>query len=291
MDFACVLGERGVVIGTKTYLSDPLRPKNRIPLSFVQEITSIDDAQGFLWRYFFMTKSAVRPEFMSPFSLAYWKDAAKQVYNVRSLVICAVLVAMRVALKGVYLPLGTVDVHVGFPINAVSGAICGPVLSLLAGATSDALGFALFPKTGAFMPLFTFIEMMSAFFYSICLYRVKITPLRLFGAKALVNFAGNIFLNSIAMNIYYGKGIYVYMAPRIAKNVLLLPVEVLILIFVFNAVTPLLLKMKLIPSPQEKMKFRIVYFVIIFVFVTAAAVLTYFFYDELYGAFKDLLTK
>lgn len=141
------------------------------------------------------------------------------------------------------------------------------------------------------MPLFTVIEMMSAFFYSICLYRVKITPLQLFCAKALVNFAGNIILNSLVMNMYYGKGIYVYMAPRIAKNILLLPVEVLILIFVFNAVTPLLLKMKLIPSPQEKMKFRIVYFIIIFVLVVAAATLTYFFYDELYAAFKNLLAK
>ncbi len=238
-----------------------------------------------------MEKTYLKPKFMSPFTFEYWADAAKQVHNVKSLVICAVLIAMRVALKGVYLPLGSVDIHIGFPINAVSGAICGPFLSLLSGAVSDVLGYALFPKTGGFMPLFTVVEMMSAFFYSICLYRARLTPLRLFGAKALVNFAGNILLNSLVMNMYYGKGIYVYMAPRIAKNILLLPVEALILIVVFNAVTPLLIKMKLIPLIQEKMKFKIAYFLIIFAFTVAAAILTFFFYEDLYTAFKAILTK
>lgn len=237
-----------------------------------------------------MKKTYERPEFMSPFSLRYWQDAARQVYNVRTLAVCAVLIAMRVALKGVYLPLGAVDIHVGFPINAVSGAVCGPVLSLLSGAVSDVLGFALFPKNGAFLPLFTVIEMLGAFFYSICLYRVKITPLQLLGAKALVNFAGNIILNSLVMNMYYGKGVYAYMVPRIAKNILLLPVEVLILVVVFNAVTPLLLKMKLIPAPQEKMKFSLMYMIIAVVAAAAVAVLTFLFYDELYAFLKGVLT-
>lgn len=93
-----------------------------------------------------MKKTYLKPEFLSPFTLAYWKDAAKQVYNVRSLVVCAVLIAMRVALKGVYLPLGSVDVHVGFPINAVSGAVCGPVLSLLSGAVSGHTRLCFVPQ-------------------------------------------------------------------------------------------------------------------------------------------------
>jgi len=237
-----------------------------------------------------MKKTFERPDFASPFSLAYWKAAASEIYNVRSLVVCAVLIAMRVALKGVYLPLGSVDVHVGFPINAVSGAICGPLLSLISGAVSDILGFALFPKTGGFMPLFTVVEMICAFFYSVVLYRAKITLGRLLTTKALVNVFGNMLLTSFVMNISYGKGVYVYMVPRIAKNVLLLPIEVLILAVVFNAVTPLLVKMKFIPAPQEKMKFHLSSILLFSAAAVAVAVLTYFFYDELYAFIKGILT-
>ncbi len=237
-----------------------------------------------------MKKTVERPDFASPLTLAYWKAAVSEIYNVRSLAVCAVLIAMRVALKGVYLPLGSVDVHVGFPINAVSGAICGPLLSLVSGAVSDILGFVLFPKTGGFMPLFTLVEMLCAFFYSILLYKARISLPRLLATKSLVNVVGNMIVNSIVMSISYGKGIYVYLIPRIAKNVLLLPVEVLILAVVFNAVTPLLVKMKFIPSPQEKMKFDLGTILFFATATVIVAALTYFFYDELYAFIKDFLT-
>lgn len=282
---------RGVAVRTKT---DRLRLADRIPLSFVEQrliiLPPIDDKFGLMGGYIFMKKTLTEQKFMSPFSLEYWKVALSEVGNVRTLAICAVLIAMRVALKNVRIPLGeNLNVYIGFLVNAVSGAICGPVLSLVGGAVCDILGFYLSAQTGGFIPVFTLIEMLCAFLFSICLYRTKITPAKIFLSKFLVNFIGNITLTSLAMNAYYGKGVYAYMLPRIAKNILMLPIEVMFLVFIFNAVTPMLTRMKLVPSPQAKMEVNVVKYIIVIVLTVLAAVLTYFFYDELYAAFKTFI--
>ncbi len=234
-----------------------------------------------------MKKTIERPEFMSPFTLAYWKAAAAEVYNVRTLVVCAVLIAMRVALKAVYLPLGAVDIHVGFPINAVSGAICGPILSLISGAVSDLIGFAIAPK-GSFDLFFTVVEMIGAFLYSIFLYRAKITSVRLLGAKASVNVIVNLVLYALGMYKYLHAGLAAHMIPRIAKNILLIPAEVLILIVVFNAVVPLLIKMRFIPSPQEKIEFKVIHLIITTLIFVGVVVLLCLYSDSLIAAFKNL---
>lgn len=236
-----------------------------------------------------MTKTIEKPRFLSPFSALYWKSAAGELKKVRMLVICAVLIAIRVALKTVYIPVGdNVSIYVGFLVNSVSGAVCGPILSLISGAVCDIIGFAVAP-TGAFMPVFTLIEMSGAFFYSICLYSVKITPAKLILSKSLVNVFSNILFTSLAMNAYYGKGVYFYMATRIAKNILMLPVEVMLLIVLFNALTPVLVRMKLIPAPQEKMKINVERVIIVLSITAVVVVLTVLYFDKLNAFFKDLL--
>ena len=236
-----------------------------------------------------MTKIQSVPQFLSPFSAAYWKSAAREVKSVRKLAICAVLIAIRVALKTVYIPVGeSLSIYVGFLVNAVSGAVCGPVLSLISGAVCDIIGFLIAPN-GPFMPVFTLIEMFCAFSYSICLYSVKITPAKLLLSKALVNIFGNVIFTSLALNAFYGKGVYYYMATRIAKNLLMLPVEVMLLVVLFNALTPALVKMKLIPAPQEKMKLSVAKVIIVVALTALVVILTVLYFDKLNTFFKGLL--
>lgn len=229
----------------------------------------------------------IAPEFMSPFSLAYWKAAAAEVTNLRTVSICAVLLALRLVMKMfLRIPVGdNLNITLGFLANSVSGTICGPVLSLIAGAVNDILGCILAPQ-GGYMPIFTLIEMFTSFCFSICLYRTRITVWKLALSKILINLFGNIVFNSLALGILYEKGVWYYMGRSIVKNTLMLPIEIILLVFLFNAVTPVMEKFKLVPSPQTKMKVNVVRYIVVTVLLFAIVVLTAVYY----GALKDCFT-
>ena len=158
-----------------------------------------------------------------PFCAAYWRDAVLELKSLRTLIFAALIIAIRVALKQVFIPVGDqLSIYVGFIFTAVGGSIYGPVVALLAGTITDLLGFVVAP-TGAFNPLFTLIEVFTTFLYSLLLYRQKITFGRILLTKLSVNVLGNIVANSLVMALLYGKGIYSYLVPRILKNIVLLP--------------------------------------------------------------------
>lgn len=69
-------------------------------------------------------KKALAPGlYASPFSKAYWRDAVRELGKVRMLAVAAILIAVRVALKSVAIPIAppTLMINLGFFVNA-SGA-------------------------------------------------------------------------------------------------------------------------------------------------------------------------
>lgn len=240
----------------------------------------------------FMVYTKEKKEFLSPFTVAYWKSAAREVTNIRTLSVCAVLMALRLVMK-MYLviPVGdSLNVTLGYLVNAISGSICGPVLAFISGAICDIIGCIVAPK-GPYFPIFTLIEAFCSFCFAICLYRVKITAPKLALSKGLVNLFGNIIFNSTALGIVYGKGFWYYMAKSIVKNVLMYPIEIILLILIFNAVTPILERMKLIPSPQTKMDVDIKRYIIVAVAVVVVVALSAVYYAPLKEYFTQIITS
>ena len=80
--------------------------------------------------------------YASPFSKAYWRDAARELGKVRMLAVAAILIAVRVALKSVAIPIAppTLMINLGFFVNALGAMIFGPVVAIIAAAISDTLG-------------------------------------------------------------------------------------------------------------------------------------------------------
>ena len=188
-----------------------------------------------------------------PFSAAYWKMAAKEVADLRTLIFAALIIAIRVALKQLFIPVGeSLSIYIGFIFTAVGGSIYGPVMALIVGTITDLLGFVVAP-TGAFNPLFTLVEVLSTFLYAIVLYRRKITFGRLLLAKLSVNVLANILLQSSIMALY-GKAFYVYVVPRILKNIVMLPFEVLVLAVVFGALLRPMVRLGMYSQKQNTLE-------------------------------------
>ena len=100
-------------------------------------------------------KKALAPGlYASPFSKAYWRDAVRELGKVRMLAVAAILIAVRVALKSVAIPIAppTLMINLGFFVNALGAMIFGPVVAIIAAAISDTLGCILFPTGVYFFP-------------------------------------------------------------------------------------------------------------------------------------------
>ena len=184
------------------------------------------------------------------FSRVYWQSAVKRLKNVRVLAVCALLIALTIAITTLYIPLPN-NLHVFFDYTpkALCAMVCGPVAALGVGFVMDILGFLVRPM-GAFFPGYTVTTMVTMLIYALGFYNRKLTIPRIAITKLIVNVVCNIGLNSLWNSILMGKAFTVFLAGSATKNLLLWPIEVIVIVVVFRLVTPVMEKYKLIP-PQK----------------------------------------
>ena len=187
----------------------------------------------------------------STFSPGYWKAAWGELKSLRRLVFAALICALCIVVGSLFITVGdNLRIKFTFFFTAVGSAVYGPVLGLLVGAISDILGYILFPS-GAYFPGYTISSMLGALIYALFLYRKKVTVLRLFGAKFLVNYFVNVFLGSLWSQMLYGKGYLYYMTTSLIKNSLLLPIEVMLLSALFAVLLPVFSRLGLLPGHEK----------------------------------------
>lgn len=232
--------------------------------------------------------------FRTPFSREYWRCAAREFKNVRTLAVAAVLLAVRVALKPLSISLSpNLSITFGFFVNALGAMIFGPVVAVASAAVSDTLGCLLFPSGPYFFP-FIFTEIAGSLIFALFLYRAPLTGWRVTLSRFAVCFLVNIVIQTPIMLWYYklmlGKDYAIFDLPRILKNLCLFPFESLLLLLFLNVLRPVTYRMKLTYDPPQKLQItkRLVVFVVVLFLVGAAATGAYYVYDyENYNAARD----
>lgn len=218
--------------------------------------------------------------YKTPFSRDYWRDAFGELKSTRMLVLTALMIAIRIALKSLSIPVGeNLYITVGFFVNAVGSMIYGPVLGFLSGIVCDVLGWALFPKGAFFLP-FTLIEGLGSLFYALFFYRAKLSPTRIFASKLTVNAVLNILLTPLALSWMYGKSIMVYLIPRIAKNLLIFPLEAVLLMAFMGIMIPVIRRVNfpLAEQPELKITARHIVVLAAMFLVSVLAVVSYYWF-------------
>ena len=193
-----------------------------------------------------------------PFSRNYWRDAAREMKDVRMLVFAALMLALRLALKTVKIPIGpSLNINVQFFVTALGSMVYGPVLATLCGVLSDTLGYLIAPS-GVYFPGFIITEAAGGLVFALLLYRAKLTPGRVILSRFCVNFFVNIILQTPIMVLYYrvamGKGYAWFDLPRIVKNLMLFPFESVLLILFLRAAMPALRRVGITGSAAEELK-------------------------------------
>ena len=194
------------------------------------------------------------PVYPHPFSVAYWRNAAKELRDVRKITFAALMIAVCIMLG--YIPsvplIGGSKLTWGFLARSVCAMVCGPVLGMAFGFAEDILTFFLTGGGGyPFFPGYTLTTMLGCLFYALFLYRSQLTIRRIFLAKLVTNIQ-NVLLGALWSSILYGKAYLVMAGGSAIKNLIMLPVQTVILVVLFSALLPVLQRMKLVPGEVGK---------------------------------------
>lgn len=181
--------------------------------------------------------------YKNPFSKAYWRDAASELKSVRILAVAALMIALRVAMKGLFIPLGpTLRINTAFVVNALGAMIFGPVVAIPAAVISDFLGWVFFPSGPYFLP-YVLTEVAGSVIFALFLYRAKVTPMRVMLSRFCIDFFVNIVLNAPIALMYYkfvlGKSYLMFQVPHMLKELFMFPVESVVLTLFLSALIPL----------------------------------------------------
>ena len=177
------------------------------------------------------------------FSKAYWRDAAMELRDTRMLVFAALMIALRCALKLVYIPLApNLRINTAFVANALGAMVFGPVMAIPAAIISDLLGWLIHPEGVYFVP-FVLTEIGGSVIFALFLYRAKITPIRVMLSRFCICLFINILLNTPLMILYYslymGGKMYVLTVPSILKNLFMFPIESVVLTLFLSVLIPI----------------------------------------------------
>ncbi len=226
-----------------------------------------------------------RALYKTPFSRAYWRQAAAEFKDLRVLLFAALMIALRVALKPVNIPLAAdLRINVAFFINAFGAMVFGPVVAIPAAAISDTLGYLLYPEGPYFFP-FIFTEIAGSVIFALFLYRAEVSTLRVTLSRFCIDFFVNIVLNTPIMWLYYqmmmGRNYVLFDALRIVKNLAMFPIESVLLTLFLRMVIPSVYKLRYVHCGADKLKFtkRNIIALVALLLVGIAAVTGYYIND------------
>ena len=223
----------------------------------------------------------------SVFSLAYWREAAGNLKNVRMLALAAMIIALRAICKMVEIPIAPgLNINLAGIFNAVGAMVYGPVVGVAGAIVSDPLGYLLHPDGPYFLP-FMLVDMSSSFLFGLLFWKRRLTVSRAMGAKFAVNMVSNVVLTSLIMKWYYlifygvekAEAYNIINLTRIVKNLVMFPVEAILIAVVLGALSPALYRLRMLSEkPDLKLKWWHWVLVAVLTLLAVGLVLFYIFF-------------
>ena len=193
--------------------------------------------------------------YKTPFSRAYWQDAVAELKDTKVLVFAALMIALRVAMKLVAIPLApNLKINTAFLVNALGAMVFGPVVAAVSALVSDVLGVII--SGDVYFPPFALTEIAGSMIFALFLYRAKVTPTRVILSRFCICLFVNVFLQTPIMMLYYrvmmGGASYVLTVPQIIKNLFMFPIESVVLTLFLSVMQPITRRLKLTYGPDPK---------------------------------------
>ncbi len=188
-----------------------------------------------------------------------WKSSSQKLRSTKWLAIMAIFLALRIVVSQFSIPVGVnLTMSFSFALVALSGMLFGPCAGMVFAAIEDIIEFMLFPSGYGFFAGYTLSAMLGILCYALFFYDQKVTVIKIVIAKFLSSFFVNVCIGSLWTYILLGKSkAYLYYFGRsLIKNTTLFPIEVIVIILLFNVLIPFLSKRKLIQNQSVPIPFK-----------------------------------
>ena len=175
-----------------------------------------------------------------------FRQSAQELKQVRTLTGVAMLLAMSVVISftASVRVTETINIGLGYLITALLGMLYGPFTAALAAGAGDLIKYLLKPD-GAYFFGFTLTAMLGGVVYGVFFYREKCTIPRAIASKATVSLLLNCLLNTVWVSWLYGMPFLGALGPRVIKNLMALPFEIVLLYIVLNGMNKVIQRAKL----------------------------------------------
>lgn len=166
---------------------------------------------------------------------SFFQAHSGRISSLRTLTGTAMFVALYMALSFFTVSFTpTLRISFSFLALAASCYFYGLGPNLIAAFACDFLGFVIHPE-GGYVPFFALILMLNAAFYSLFFYgQKKVSLWRILAANALVMVISHLILNPLVLTLMYGTPYWTLLVTRLAKNLIMYPVEVFLLVLTLN---------------------------------------------------------
>lgn len=104
------------------------------------------------------------------------------------------------------------------------------------GGIADLIKYLVHP-TGPFFPGFTISGMASGFLYGLVLYKKPLSLKRVILANGLVTLIVNVCMNTYWLTLLYGSAFFAILPARMVKEVIMLPISVILFYTVARMLT------------------------------------------------------
>lgn len=163
-------------------------------------------------------------------------DSAAELTRLNSLAVAAMFVALSIVLGYVTTIQFGNSIKIGFSFlpKDFGAYVLGPVTGGVINGIVDVITFVLKP-TGPFFPGFTFNSILTGFIMGAFLYKKPVKLGRVIAARVTNSFVVNLFFNTLWISVLYGKGFLALLPARAIKQVIMLPIETMMLYGVLKA--------------------------------------------------------
>lgn len=155
-------------------------------------------------------------------------DSFHELKELKTMTAAAMLLAITVVL-GFYRLQLTDSIRIGFDFIAkeTTSMMFGPVVGCVVAGLADIIAYIMKP-IGAFFPGLTLSAMLASVIYGVVLYKKPLNLKRIIVANTAVTVFINLLLNTYWLTILYGDTFVVLFPARAVKQMIMLPVEILL---------------------------------------------------------------
>ncbi len=157
------------------------------------------------------------------------RDFSGVIRQPKTTTVCAMMIAINVVLS-FFVPVlsSYLKIEFGFVTLPIVSFLFGPLTGCVMGMVQDIVGLIVKPTGGLLLTL-TLTDGITGMIYGMAFYKKPVTFFRVFLTQLIIVAAVNIVLNTIALAPTVASGLVGILPSRIIKNLLLLPIQSVIM--------------------------------------------------------------